>query len=263
MTGGGDLANPRRVKVCKENQGTPARALSVAPAPRTLGVIAVLPLALAACAGPAKTTAIEGEPVCPDFEVGAAHTKMNGSLRFPVFLSIKSGSQLVFKTTIMGRRTEASPNSRILLADDNETFTVEWAQCENERAPVPLEAVGRGTKDPAKYECGKSTVYKTEELVTKKGDPKTHVLTFQPPPNGACLQTVAPSEAPDAGAPDAAADASSESADGGGDPDGGATGAAADGGSADGGSPDGGPASDGGTGAPDAGPSDAGATKAK
>jgi hypothetical protein len=180
-------------------------------------LLVALPLAASACAGQPITTPIDGEPICPDFEVGAAHTKMSGSLRFPVQLTIRSGKTVVFKTTILGRRSDKDMVKRILLSDDNDTFQVEWTQCENERATGPAEAIGRDTKGNAKYECGNGTSYKTEELVTKKGDPKSHALTFPAPPNPACLQGVAvapsPTAAADAGAPDAGGEASDAGAD--------------------------------------------------
>src|SRR6187549_2837406 len=77
--------------------------------------LAALPLAFAACAGPPITSPIDGEPVCPDFETGAAHTKMVGSLRHPVHLTIKSGSTVVFKTTVSGLRTDKDVATRVLL----------------------------------------------------------------------------------------------------------------------------------------------------
>lgn len=219
----------------------------------TTALISALPLALTACAGPPITSPIDDEPVCPDFEVGSSHTKMFGSLRFPVQLSIKNGSTVAFKTTLHGLRTKADLASRVLLADDNETFTLEWAQCENERAPKPVEGSSREPKGIAKYECGNATVYKTEQLVTKKGDPASHKIVFATPPNAACWQgTAPPPPPPDAGAPDAAPS----------DADSGAP-ADADGGVSDGGTGDDGGATDAGTGdAGSTGSTDAGATDA-
>ncbi|MBK8259093.1 MAG: hypothetical protein IPK82_41360 [Polyangiaceae bacterium] len=167
---------------------------------------AFVPVMLCACAGPPLTSPIEGEPVCPDFEVGAAKTKMSGGLRFPVQVTLKRGSTVVFKTTVVGLRSDKDTATRILLSDDNETYTVEWGQCENERAPAAVEGKGRDTKGAAKYECGTATAYKTDQLVTKKGDAKSHVLAFAAPPNPACLAGTAPPPPADAGAPDASGD---------------------------------------------------------
>jgi hypothetical protein len=208
-------------------------------APFVTSSLVALPLALAACAGPPVTSPIEDEPICADFESGAARTKMIGGLKHPVQLTIKRGSSVIFKTTVHGLRTDKDLATRVLLADDDETFTLEWAQCENERAARPSEPTGRETKGAAKYECGAAAVYKTEPLTTKKGDPKSHALKFPAPPNPACWQSTAPpAPAPaDAGAPDAEAPAE----------DAGAT--DADAGAAD-------------SGATDAGATDAGATDA-
>lgn len=241
------------------------RDLSIMAKPLRALALAVLPLAAFACAGPPFTTPIDGEPICSDFEVGAARTKMNGGLRFPVQLLVKQGSNVVFKTTILGRRNEKELSARILLADTDEKYSVEWVQCENERAPKPVEVTGRDVKGAARYECGdKSEPYHKEELVTKKGDPKSHALSFRAPPNPACLQgTTAAAEAPDAGAPDAAA-APPESADAGADLD--ASAAATDGGDvgdagADAAAADGGDA--GATGDADAGKSEKGAARSQ
>ena len=225
--------------------------------PRALA-LAVLPLALAACAGPPITTPIDGEPTCKDFEIGAARSPMAGSLRFPVQVTIKHGSTVVFKTTLVGRRNEKDLPSRVLLSDDNETFAVEWAQCENERAPSPLDVTGRDHKGSTKYECGKAEVYQTVELKTVKGDAKSHALSFQAPPNSACWTAPPPPpEAADAGAPDAApeaADAGAPAEDAGADA--GPAAADADAGATDAGSSD--------AGATDAGAkADSGATKSK
>ena len=165
-----------------------------------LALVVAAPLAIAACAGQPIVSPIEGEPVCADYDIGAAHSKMAGGLRFPVQVTIKSGKTQVFKTIVLGRRTEKDEVKRVLLPDDNDTLQVEWAQCENERASNAVDAAGRDTKGTAKYECGNATAYKTEDLQIKKGDPSSHKLTFPAPPNVACLQGVAASPAPTASA---------------------------------------------------------------
>jgi hypothetical protein len=229
LTGERDLAKARAVNHPDTANTAKAAHAGAAGGPKPRAAAAplralalVLPLAFAsfaACAGPAITTPIEGEPLCPDFQVGAAHTKMNGGLRFPVHLIIKNGSNVVFKTTLLGRRSDKDVAARVILADDNESYTVTWAQCENERAPKPVEGTGRDAKGTtARYECGTDALYKTEPLVTKKGDPKSHALAFAPPPNAACWESPPPAvESPDAGAPDAAADAEPASPDAGAD----------------------------------------------
>jgi hypothetical protein len=213
---------------------------------RRLALAASIFLAASGCAGPPIPSDVAGEPVCSDYEVGAVRTQMQGSLRFPVMLSILDGSTVVMKTMILGRRSEKDPVKRILLIDSDEEYEVKWSQCENERAPRPVSG-GADVKEALRYECGNDAVYATGQLVTKKGDISTHALTFVPPPKGECWMSDVPQAAlADAGAP---ADASAP------DPDAGDMDAGGDGG------PEGGGASsDAGTG--DAGTGDAGSDKA-
>ena len=168
-----------------------------------LSAAASFALAASSCAGPPVPSEIAGEPVCSDYEVGAVRTKMQGSLRFPVMLTVLDGSTVVLKSMILGRRNEKDPVRRILIADSDEEYTVQWAQCENERAPRPV-AGGAEVKEALKYECGKEEVYATGQLITKKGDIATHALTFVAPPKLDCGMSDVPVAAlADAGAPDA------------------------------------------------------------
>src|SRR5262245_48199622 len=89
------------------------------------------------CAGPPFASPIEGEPVCSDFEMGAGRVKMNGGLRFPVRMQLLEGKTVVMKLIIDGKRTADAAPARTYFSDDNAEYTVEWAQCANERAPVP------------------------------------------------------------------------------------------------------------------------------
>lgn len=163
---------------------------------------------------------------------------MQGSLRYPVMLTVLDGSTVIMKTMILGRRAETDQVKRILLTDSDDEYTVQWSQCENERAPRPVSG-GADVKETLKYECGKEEVYSTGQLATKKGDLSTHALTFVPPPKSECWMSDVPETAlADAGSP---ADASAPDMDAGGVDDGGA---------------------DGGEASSDAGSSDAGAAKA-
>jgi hypothetical protein len=126
---------------------------------------------------------------------------MRGGLRQPVALTISDGKNPILRATVLGLRNEKDTPTRILLPDDNGEYTVEWAQCENERAPKPAAATPQAKpkstaspmKEPAaEYECGKATVYKTETLKTKKGDLSSHALTFPPPPKAECWQPETP-----------------------------------------------------------------------
>lgn len=170
---------------------------------------AIASLAASSCAGPPVPSEVTGEPVCADYEVGAVRTKMQGSLRFPVMLTILDGSTVVLKSMILGRRSEKDPVKRILLVDSNEEYEVQWAQCENERAPRPVTG-GADSKEALRYECGKEEVYAKGKLETKKGDLATHALAFLPPPRAECWMSDVPTTADaDAGAP---ADASAPEA---------------------------------------------------
>ncbi len=158
-----------------------------------LPALSALALALG-CAGPRIPAPIEGLPVCPDFSVG--HTKMAGSLRFPVRLRVLDGKTLLFKTVISGLRHPDDPRPQSYIADDNASYTVEWAQCNNPRAPravTEIQAAAPKGRDKVResetsnYECGEGTVYKADAvLATRKGDKASHVITFLPPPNPAC-----------------------------------------------------------------------------
>jgi hypothetical protein len=177
---------------------------------------------------------IQGEPVCPDFQVGANRQTMRGSLRLPVVLTIHDGKTPVSKTFLTGRRIEKDTGTHTLLADDNVEYTVEWAQCENERAPRlvgPDRSASRTDADTIGYQCGTATAYKTDTLVTRKGDVASHKLVFVPPPKPECWVSELPQEAgegaPDAGAPaDAGEQATSSATEA-------AAAAGADGGAAD------------------------------
>jgi hypothetical protein len=155
-----------------------------------LAALAALALAGAACGGRLIPSPVEGEPVCADFEIGATHGKMRGSLRHPVIATVLEGGKPISRSTLSGVRMAGDPGSRILLPDNGE-IEVRWEQCENERAPRPVTAAVE-SKEAAHYECGKAEVYKTEKLVMKKGDPSSRKLTFAPPPNVGCWTSEAP-----------------------------------------------------------------------
>ncbi|MEO5730264.1 MAG: hypothetical protein ABI134_10485, partial [Byssovorax sp.] len=114
------------------------------------------------CAGPPIPAPIEGEPVCTDIEIGAAHSKMIGGLTYPVRLRILDGKNVMMKMIISGKRTPAEPPAHTLLPDDNAEYELEWAQCDNVRAPRPEEPAvksHRSSKDVTAYDCGDAKVY--------------------------------------------------------------------------------------------------------
>jgi hypothetical protein len=175
------------------------------------GLVASCLLGASGCSGPPVPSPIQGEPVCADFEVGAAHTRMRGGLLYPVMLSVKQGKTVVGKAMLHGLRSDKDKPAHVSLPDGNEDYVVEWAQCENEQAPRPVdgEHAKKGAPDrgeAAHYECGHPNVYKTDRLVTRKGDLSSHALTLPPPPKGGCWTSEAPSAtaAPSAPPPPAA-----------------------------------------------------------
>ncbi|WP_437516228.1 hypothetical protein [Sorangium sp. So ce1099] len=157
--------------------------------------LALLLLSSAACGGPLTPSPIEGEPVCPDFEIGATRAPMRGSLRFPVTLTVLDGKDPITRTTLTGRRSKDDPASRVLLADEDAEYEIEWAQCENQRAPR-ARTLTRDTKDAAEYACGNATVYKTDKLVTRKGDAASRTLRFVAPPKPECWESELPAAEP-------------------------------------------------------------------
>ncbi|WP_437737672.1 hypothetical protein [Sorangium sp. So ce1335] len=176
----------------------------------------------AACGGPPTPSPIEGEPVCPDFEIGATRAPMRGSLRFPVTLTVLDDGDPLTRATITGRRSSDAPATRILLADEDAEYEIQWAQCENQRAPR-ARTLAHETKDTAEYACGNATVYKTDKLVTRKGDAASRTLRFAAPPKPECWESEvppaepppAPPAAPDQPPPDAGADADAGAAEAG------------------------------------------------
>jgi len=176
---------------------------------QTLFVIATLSFAGShlGCSGPPIPSTIKGEPICADYSIGASGDKLRGGLRYPVRMTILDDDDPVSKVFIYGKRTEDGPSPKTSLPDKDAEYKVEWAQCVNERATVAVnapKAKSLRADSSTAYDCGEAQVYKTATLVTKKGDPASHVLTFEAPPKPDCWKDAKPDEAADAGTPDAA-----------------------------------------------------------
>ncbi|WP_437640688.1 hypothetical protein [Sorangium sp. So ce854] len=224
--------------------------------------LALLSLSIAACGGPPSPSPLEGEPICPDFEIGATRAPMRGSLRFPVTLTVLDDGDPITRATITGRRSSESPATRVLLADEDAEYEIQWAQCENQRAPR-ARTLAHETRDTAEYACGEAAVYKTDKLVTRKGDAASRTIRFAAPPKPECWESEVPAAEPPPAAPaapeqpplDAGADADAEPAAA---PDAGAAGT----GAAKPGAAGAGAAKSGATGAGAAGARPAGATAA-
>ena len=168
-----------------------------------LSSLALLALAasVVACAGTPIPAPIEGEPVCPDIDIGTSHAnKMIGGLTYPVRLRILDGKNVMMKMIISGKRLPGDAPSHTLLPDDNAEYELEWAQCENVRAPRPAPASSKtrhAGKDTTAYDCGEAKVFKTDKLVTRKHDAASHAFSFVAPPKAECWTgEVAPPMAP-------------------------------------------------------------------
>ena len=175
------------------------------------------------CAGSPIAAPLEGEPVCPDFKEGSV--LMAGGMRYPVRVRVLDGKNVLFKTILPGLRTAGDRKPSTFIVDDNAEYTVEWGQCENERAPHEAALAARERRargkmredEGAGYECGEAKIYKTEKLATKKHDPASHVLHYAPPPNPVCWTSEVPAPAPTAApaTPPPALDAGAPSPDAG------------------------------------------------
>jgi hypothetical protein len=140
---------------------------------------------------------------------------MEGGLRHPVRLRILDGSTVIFRAMLLGKTSATDPGVRTFIVDASDTYTVEWAECANLRAPRTLAAATREKKgressaareEGTAYECGEAKVFKTEKLRTVRGNAASHVIHFQAPPGMACWASDAGEPADrDGGAP--AADA--------------------------------------------------------
>jgi hypothetical protein len=190
---------------------------------------------IAACAGPPVSSAITGEPVCADYSIGTGGAKFKGGLQFPVRVTILDGDDPITKVLIYGKRNETDPNPKLILPDKNAEYKVEWAQCANERVTAAVTATkSKSLRNDSvtSYDCGEAKAYKTGTLSTKKGEPASHALTYEAPPEGTCWKDEKPDAVvADAGAPDAAPAAETQDA-------GAADAEAPDGGAADAEAPD-------------------------
>jgi hypothetical protein len=168
---------------------------------RKLFILTVL-FACAGCTSARVTAKVEGEPLCLDFELGAARTKLKGALKRPVKVTVLDGKTVVSERVMLGKRAATDPASVLVVQDENETYTVRFAQCANEFAPQPLGAsVDKDAKrrdDHTTYDCGDAVVYKELQLEVKSGKPETRVILWQAPPEATCLGAESPSAAPTA-----------------------------------------------------------------
>ena len=207
-------------------RGDAARVIRLSLRSRSAFAVAVLFAAsFVACSNGQVTSTVAGEPVCADFSLGGATNKMRGGLRQPVRVTVLDDDDQVARTFVFGKRAEGDLGARLVLPDADAEYKVEWAQCGNERASVPLRAGKTPERDLTPFECGEAKVFKTDVLVTKKGDRSSHVFAYQVPPNVTCwtderlveeapkpVEVAPPPEPADAGVEDAATDAATDAA---------------------------------------------------
>jgi hypothetical protein len=117
---------------------------------------------------------------------------MLGGVRVPVVMTIRRGQAEVQRTTLFGLPSSKGSGTQILLPDADAEYAVEWAQCAHQRPERPR----KDGPDPA-WQCGEAKVYRTDKLVTRKGDAGTHKLAYALPPDATCwIGDVALSEPP-------------------------------------------------------------------
>lgn len=137
------------------------------------------------CTATKVTGEIRGEPVCEDFELGGG-TKMKGSLRQPVQITILEDDEPLWERVVFGRRNADDKATVFAITDEDEEYTVRWAQCPNAFAPKPIGEALRTTDRAGSYSCGEAKVYQDTKLVIKEGDPGSRVIEWQAPPEARC-----------------------------------------------------------------------------
>ncbi len=134
---------------------------------------------------------LDDEPVCRDFELGANHAHLKGALKHPVKVMVLDGKTVVSERVVLGKRNEKDPASVLVVQNKNQTFTIRFAQCSNEFAPQPVDAVvekeSKRGDGHTSYQCGDTKVYKETTVDVKKGKPETRRVPWHAPPESQCL----------------------------------------------------------------------------
>ncbi len=151
------------------------------------------------CTSARVTATIDGEPVCPDFELGASHTKFKGALRHPVKISVYDGKTMLSERVALGKRSDSDKPGVLVVQDANDTYKVRFVQCPNEFAAHPIDAAAdreqkqqKQRDDRTSYTCGEAEPYKQIDVTVRTGHPETRVIPWQAPPNPECLASKVP-----------------------------------------------------------------------
>jgi hypothetical protein len=158
----------------------------------------VLMVGAAACTAPSVAGEIKNEPVCPDFSLGGS-TKMKGSLRRPVQVTILEDDDTRWQRVLFGKRSADDKASVFSVEDDDEKYVVRWAQCPNEFAPKPVTDSSRTSESTISYTCGEATPYADKPFEVKEGDVASRVIEWVEPPEPRCWAAdtpAAPASAP-------------------------------------------------------------------
>ena len=152
-----------------------------APAPRSALALALpLLVLLGACTKPPPVPSpIDDETVCGDYEIAATHARMHGGMRKPVVLTVLAGKDVVAQKILTGSSGVKAAKTMILLPDADAEYQLDWAQCAARLGPYPAE------QPVPVIEC-EAPVYKSEKLVTKKGNAASRTLKFLLPPEAGC-----------------------------------------------------------------------------
>ena len=175
---------------------------------------ALLGLATASCTAKNVIGTVEGEPVCADFKLGP-DTLMKGSLKKPVRVSIMDGDDVVWERVLLGKRAASDAASKFVVEDNDEEYTVRWAQCPNIFAPRRVEGESRTQDLGLSYDCGEAEKYEETELVVKAADAASRVLNWVAPFDAACWS--APAEPASSASASTSADADDSPPDAGAD----------------------------------------------
>jgi hypothetical protein len=137
------------------------------------------------CSSPSAPALVKDEIVCPGFEHGGQ--KMRGGLKQPVRLRVMDEDEVVATVMLFGVPDDKHP-TRFLLPDKEQEYNLEFAQCQNVRAPQPEEAAKGASKGAVQFVCNDPAVYTTVKHTTIKGDAASKEIVFPAPPVADCWQ---------------------------------------------------------------------------